>query len=235
MRRLYAAREEGKEQRMRLLTLSDGAPSSPLPALELLPHTVRRAPLAAAHAARLIDIDAIIIDATSDLGRARAVCLSLRATTSAPVVVVMTEAGLVALTAEWGAAELILVNAGPAEIEARLKLALERARADAPTEVQQGGLSVDEASFTARLHGRTLDLAFKEFELLRFLASHPDRVFTREQILSEVWGTDYYGGTRTVDVHVRRLRAKLGEHESLIGTVRNVGYGFTGLENDDAE
>ena len=78
------------------------------------------------------------------------------------------------------------------------------------------------------MHGRPLDLTYKEFELLRFLATHPDRVFTREQLLSEVWGYDYFGGTRTVDVHVRRLRAKLGDLESLIGTVRNVGYRFNG-------
>ncbi|MEI6365231.1 MAG: winged helix-turn-helix domain-containing protein, partial [Actinomycetes bacterium] len=71
------------------------------------------------------------------------------------------------------------------------------------------------------------DLTFKEFELLKHLAQHPGRVFTRAQLLQEVWGYDYFGGTRTVDVHVRRLRAKLGtENESLIGTVRNVGYRF---------
>ena len=83
------------------------------------------------------------------------------------------------------------------------------------------------------MHGRPLDLTFKEFELLRFLATHPSRVFTREQLLSEVWGYDYFGGTRTVDVHVRRLRAKLGDLESLIGTVRNVGYRFNVYEDDD--
>jgi len=74
---------------------------------------------------------------------------------------------------------------------------------------------------------RPLDLTFKEFELLKYLAQHPGRVFSRAQLLQEVWGYDYYGGTRTVDVHVRRLRAKLGtEHEGLIGTVRHVGYKF---------
>jgi DNA-binding response OmpR family regulator len=86
------------------------------------------------------------------------------------------------------------------------------------------GLNIDESSYTAKISGRTLDLTFKEFELLRYLNENPNRVFTREQLLSEVWGYDYFGGTRTVDVHVRRLRAKLGEYESLIGTVRNVGY-----------
>ncbi len=77
------------------------------------------------------------------------------------------------------------------------------------------------------MNGRSLDLTFKEFELLKFLTQQPGRVFTRAQLLQEVWGYDYFGGTRTVDVHVRRLRAKLGaENESLIGTVRNVGYRF---------
>ena len=81
---------------------------------------------------------------------------------------------------------------------------------------------------------RSLDLTFKEFELLRFLASHGGRVFTRAQLLQEVWGYDYFGGTRTVDVHVRRLRAKLGaEHEGLIGTVRNVGYRFVPPRQDE--
>ena len=93
--------------------------------------------------------------------------------------------------------------------------------------IRSGEITVDEASYTARLGGKVLDLTFKEFELLKYLAQHPGRVFTREQLLQEVWGYDYFGGTRTVDVHVRRLRAKLGtDHEQLIGTVRNVGYRF---------
>ena len=93
--------------------------------------------------------------------------------------------------------------------------------------IRSGQVTIDEASYTARLGKRALDLTFKEFELLKYLAQHPGRVFTREQLLQEVWGYDYFGGTRTVDVHVRRLRAKLGaDHESLIGTVRNVGYRF---------
>ena len=94
-------------------------------------------------------------------------------------------------------------------------------------EIRSGDLSIDEATYQARVGGRALDLTFKEFELLKYLAQHPGRVFTRAQLLQEVWGYDYFGGTRTVDVHVRRLRAKLGpEREALIGTVRNVGYKF---------
>jgi DNA-binding winged helix-turn-helix (wHTH) protein len=86
------------------------------------------------------------------------------------------------------------------------------------------------------MQGRSLDLTFKEFELLKFLAQHPGRVFTRAQLLQEVWGYDYFGGTRTVDVHVRRLRAKLGaENEALIGTVRNVGYRFVPVKGAGAD
>ena len=90
-----------------------------------------------------------------------------------------------------------------------------------------GELVIDEATYAARLRGRLLELTYKEFELLKYLAQHAGRVFTRAQLLQEVWGYDFFGGTRTVDVHVRRLRAKLGtEHEQMIGTVRNVGYKF---------
>ena len=125
---------------------------------------------------------------------------------------------------------MLLDTAGPAEVEARLRLAMGRQQIttdDSPMEIRNGDLSVDEATYSAKLKGRVLDLTFKEFELLKYLAQHPGRVFTRAQLLQEVWGYDYFGGTRTVDVHVRRLRAKLGpEHESLIGTVRNVGYRF---------
>ena len=93
--------------------------------------------------------------------------------------------------------------------------------------VRAGELGIDPDTYAAKLKGRPLDLTYKEFELLKFLAQHPGRVFTRDQLLREVWGYDYFGGTRTVDVHVRRLRAKLGsEYESMIGTVRQVGYKF---------
>ena len=94
---------------------------------------------------------------------------------------------------------------------------------------------IDESSYTAKIKGRSLDLTFKEFELLKYLAQHPGRVFTRAQLLHEIWGYDYFGGTRTVDVHIRRLRAKLGpEFESVIGTVRNVGYRFSTTNSGSA-
>jgi len=100
-----------------------------------------------------------------------------------------------------------------------------RSGAPAGDTIRLGPLALDEASFQVTLSGKPLDLTFKEFELLRYLASRPGRVFTRPALLREVWGYDFYGGTRTVDVHVRRLRSKLGPaHEHLIRTVRGVGY-----------
>lgn len=172
--------------------------------------------------------DLLMVDARTNLVAARALCQILRTTgLSVPLMVVLTEGGLSAMSAEWGADDVVLDTAGPAEVEARIRLALSRSNnGDEPTTIKTSGIVIDEGSYSAKVHGRTLDLTYKEFELLRFLAAHPSRVFTREQLLSEVWGYDYFGGTRTVDVHVRRLRAKLGDSESLIGTVRNVGYRF---------
>ncbi|MEN6372332.1 MAG: response regulator transcription factor [Armatimonadota bacterium] len=93
--------------------------------------------------------------------------------------------------------------------------------------VKAGKLEVDVDNYKARIGNETLDLTYTEFELLRFLVTHKGRVFTREALLNRVWGYDYYGGARTVDVHIRRLRSKLGPHQSLIETVRNVGYRFS--------
>ena len=133
---------------------------------------------------------------------------------------------MVAIGPEWGVSDVVLSSAGPAEVHARLRLLAARTTSSANSGmISLGDLTIEEDTYTARLRGRPLELTYKEFELLKFLAQHPGRVFTREQLVTEVWGYDFFGGTRTVDVHVRRLRAKLGpEHEALIGTVRNVGY-----------
>jgi DNA-binding response OmpR family regulator len=203
-----------------------------LPALGLLLHSIRVAP---SEASALIDApptDVILVDARRDLVQAKGLCRLLRTTgLDCPLLAIVTEGGLAALSPEWGLDDVLLQVAGPAEVEARLRLAIGRVAIgepdDVPGEIRSGELTIDEATYTARLRGRVLDLTFKEFELIKYLAQHPGRVFTRAQLLQEVWGYDYFGGTRTVDVHVRRLRAKLGaEYESLIGTVRNVGYRF---------
>ncbi len=215
-----------------LLTNAMSPSSEVLPALALLGHSVRIAPAEVAALLNTPAPDALLIDARKDLAGARSLCRLLRTTgVTVPLFAVLTEGGLAALTAEWGVDDVLLDSAGPAEVEARLRLATgkkaEAAPAGDPGVVRAGELTIDEGTYTCRLRGRVLDLTFKEFELLKYLAQHPGRVFTRAQLLQEVWGYDYYGGTRTVDVHVRRLRAKLGtEHEQLIGTVRHVGYKF---------
>jgi DNA-binding response OmpR family regulator len=123
------------------------------------------------------------------------------------------------------AEDLLFPGAPQAEIRTRLAMLRRRHGAGDGSVVRLGHLMIDTESYRVSAGGRSLDLTFKEFELLRFLAMHPGRVFTRPALLREVWGYDFYGGTRTVDVHVRRLRAKLGpEHEHLVETVRSVGY-----------
>ena len=116
----------------------------------------------------------------------------------------------------------------PRELEARLRHLLWRSgTGTAPELVEYGGLVLNLETYQAAIDGHPLDLTYMEYELLKFLAQHPGRVFTRETLLSRVWGYEYYGGARTVDVHIRRLRAKLGEeHANLIPTVRSVGYRF---------
>lgn len=206
-------------------------PAAVLPALDLLPHTIRTAPRDVHALMSGSSPDAVLVDARTDLAEARGTCRMLHATgPGVPLLAVVTDAGLVALNADWGIDDLLLTGAGPAEVEARLRVASGRLSHAATGEqrlIRAGDLSIDPDTYAAKLKGQPLDLTYKEFELLKYLAQHPGRVFTRDQLLREVWGYDYFGGTRTVDVHVRRLRAKLGtEYESMIGTVRQVGYKF---------
>jgi DNA-binding response OmpR family regulator len=221
--------------RVLLLTNTLGASAEILPSLALLQHQVKVVP---AEASVLIDVpeaDILLLDARREIPAAKNLAKLLHATGSgAPVIVITTEGGLSALSAEWGIDDVILDTAGPAEVDARIRIAIGEFAANlaesdsASGEIRTGEVSIDEKSYTARVKGRALDLTFKEFELLKFLAQHPGRVFTRAQLLQEIWGYDYFGGTRTVDVHIRRLRSKLGpEHEAIVGTVRNVGYRFT--------
>jgi DNA-binding response OmpR family regulator len=205
-----------------------------LPALALLPHQVKILPAEGSALLQAPDSDVVLVDGRQDLAQARDLCRLIRTTGSEqPVLLIVTEGGLAVVSVDWGMDDVVLTTAGPAELEARLRLATGRLAAQQEQEgsdahvIRSGEVTVDEATYTAKLGGRPLDLTFKEFELLKYLAQHPGRVFNRQQLLQEVWGYDYFGGTRTVDVHVRRLRAKLGpEHEALIGTVRNVGYRF---------
>ena len=218
-----------------LLTNSHAASADVLPALALLQHTCKVAPL---EASVLIDtpvMDIVFIDARRDFPAAKSLTRLLATTgVGAPIIAITTEGGLSAFAADWGFTDVILDTAGPAEVDARIRIAVgahaAHTQASDPTssEIRQGDVVIDERSYTAKIKGTALDLTFKEFELLKYLAQHPGRVFSRAQLLQEIWGYDYFGGTRTVDVHIRRLRSKLGpEFESVIGTVRNVGYRFT--------
>ena len=224
-----------------LLTSALQPSAEVLPALALLPHQVRVLPAQGSALLDAPDADVVLVDGRHELAQARDLCRLIRTTGSeAPVVLVVTEGGLAVVAVDWGMDEVLLCTAGPAEVDARLRLVLGRASRDPDDPeahvIRSGEVVVDDATYTAKIGGRPLDLTFKEFELLKYLAQHPGRVFSRDQLLQEVWGYDYFGGTRTVDVHVRRLRAKLGpEHETLIGTVRNVGYRFVLPPKERAE
>lgn len=214
---------------MHLLVLTDrpGGGKSLLPALEYLDHTLQDAPLDHHSVMGMGLCDVVVVDGSLDLRLAAA---ATRAASvhelDKPVLVVMSEGGLAALKVTWGFHDWLLPHASPAEIETRLRLVVERSAAEQPQRAANvGDLMVDEDSYQVRLRGTPLDLTYKEFELLKALANAPNRVFTRELLLQEVWGYDYFGGSRTVDVHVRRLRSKLGpEYEQMIVTVRGVGY-----------
>jgi DNA-binding response OmpR family regulator len=227
--------------RILLLTNTMGASAEVLPALALLQHQVKILPAEVSVLVDVPEVDCLLVDARRDLPNAKSFTKLISTTgVSSPIVVITTEGGLSAINADWGVDDVILDTAGPAEVEARIRIALGNSAAELlaanpnAQEIRSGDVVIDERTYTAKLKGRVLDLTFKEFELLKYLAQHPGRVFTRSQLLQEIWGYDYFGGTRTVDVHIRRLRSKLGpEFEAIIGTVRNVGYRFS-TSNDDA-
>jgi DNA-binding response OmpR family regulator len=215
-----------------------------LPALALLQHQVKILPAEISVLVDVPEVDCLLVDARRDLPNAKSFTKLISATgVSSPIIVITTEGGLSAINADWNVDDVILDTAGPAEVEARIRIVVGNTAAQLlasnpnSQEIRSGDVVIDERTYTAKLKGRVLDLTFKEFELLKYLAQHPGRVFTRSQLLQEIWGYDYFGGTRTVDVHIRRLRSKLGpEFEAIIGTVRNVGYRFaTSDDNSTAD
>lgn len=219
-----------------VLLLSD-APEDTLPSLELLNHRVLSFPAEAASIVRAPNVELILIDARTNLAHARSLCQLVKTSMLSPVIVVVTETGLPTLNETWQADSFVLADASPGEVDARIRMSSVEAQEAAPTgEIRAGAIVIDETTYMATIHGKLLNLTYKEFELLKHLALHPGQVFTRDRLLHDVWGYDYFGGTRTVDVHIRRLRSKLGpEHESLIGTVRNVGYRLLAGSSEDQE
>jgi len=214
-----------------LAVLADRPPQSALPALAELGEDLKLEPLAVSSIAHVLELEPelVLVDASLDPARAWDVLRELRARDPRlPTVLIADPEQLAAFPWHDAADELVLRRATAAELAVRLAIVRRRSAPEEGPFVQLGPLSLDTRSYRVTLSGMPLDLTFKEFELLRFLASHPGRVFTRPALLREVWGYDFYGGTRTVDVHVRRLRAKLGpECEHLIETVRSVGYRAT--------
>jgi DNA-binding response OmpR family regulator len=208
--------------------LSDRAPDRALPALAELRFDLKHEPLTVVSLDHVLQIDAtaVLVDAVENPGQAWSVLsdLATRAT-KVPAIVIVDRDHLERYPWHEVADELVFPGAPEAELRVRLAMLRRRSGAGDGTIVRLGPLAIDTETYRVTVAGRALDLTFKEFELLRFLAQHPGRVHTRPGLLREVWGYDFYGGTRTVDVHVRRLRAKLGpEHEHLIETVRGVGY-----------
>jgi two-component system, OmpR family, alkaline phosphatase synthesis response regulator PhoP len=144
------------------------------------------------------------------------------------VILLTAEEQLDGLELSVGLDDFLLAPHNPRELLSRIQLLLwKNNRVDAEQLLKVGNLVIDLANYTVTIEGSPLEFTYKEYELLRFLVGHRGRVFTREALLNQVWGYDYYGGTRTVDVHIRRIRAKLGmPYEDMVETVRNVGYRF---------
>jgi DNA-binding response OmpR family regulator len=171
---------------------------------------------------------AAVVELSEDAGLAITVGRKLRDEYGVPVLLVVDRTLTSDLAAEDGFDDFLLTPVDQAELGVRLgKLDRIEAVEQADPVLKHHDLELNTATYQATIAGHPRDLTFMEYELLRFFVEHPQRVWSREQILSKVWGYDYYGGSRTVDVHVRRLRAKLGEERSnWIATVRSVGYRF---------
>ena len=208
--------------------LSDRPVERTLPALDELRIDIKHEPLSMVSLGHALELEptAVLVDATENPGQAWSILREMAERSGqVPAVVIVERDGLEVFPWPEVAEEVVYPGAPAPELRLRLEMLRQRSGAGDGTVVRLGPVSIDTESYRVAAAGRPLDLTYKEFELLRFLAVHAGRVYTRPALLREVWGYDFYGGTRTVDVHIRRLRAKLGpEHEHLIETVRGVGY-----------
>jgi DNA-binding response OmpR family regulator len=172
--------------------------------------------------------DAAIFDLGEAPDLALRVASKLKDELAVPILIVVNRTLTADLDGEDGFDDFVLTPIDPVELRIRLRRlgAVESIELGDPV-LRFHDLELNTATYQAKVAGEPKDLTYMEYELLRFLVENPNRVWSREQILSKVWGYDYFGGSRTVDVHVRRLRAKLGEERaSWITTVRSVGYRF---------
>ena len=211
-----------------VVILTDRFPEEALPALGIMGLDLKTEPLSVA---ALVDVLAlspgvVIVDAAENPGQGLAVLKALRELDArTPCVAIVERRDLERLPWDRVADEFLYPSSPEAEIRLRLSMLRRRAGSGEGNTIRLGPMTLDADTYEVAVAGRRLDLTYKEFQLLRHLASHRGRVFTRPVLLREVWGYGFYGGTRTVDVHIRRLRSKLGpEHEHLIETVRGVGY-----------
>lgn len=175
---------------------------------------------------------AVVVEAGDDVQRAQKAIQKIRdggPLVEVPILIAVTVARLPALDFSIGFDDFVLMPIVPAELYARLRqLDWKSATFGSDEVIKIDDLVIDIAGYEVRIAGRRIDLTHQEFELLRFLAQHRGRVFTRQALLERAWGYQYAGGTRTVDIHVRRVRSKLGSSGELIETVRNVGYKMRG-------
>ncbi len=176
-------------------------------------------------------IDVLVVDLERSVSEQAKLFHALRrdpAVKDLPLVLLVTEDQLGRIDFSLGIDDYLTLPVSPKRLAERLKFLIwKRSRIELKTGLSQRGLAIDFERYEVHVKGELVDLTYKEFELLKFLAMNPGKVFTRDVLLNKVWGYDFYGGTRTVDVHVRRLRAKIETHgASYIETVRNVGYKF---------
>jgi DNA-binding response OmpR family regulator len=212
----------------RIVFLTDRSPAEVLPAISTAGLDVKAEPLDSDSLAHLADLtpSAVLVDAEENPDQAFQVLSLLAAVRiDPPVVVIVGRMELDRVPWHEVADELLYPGTPGPEIRLRLAMTARRTGWSGEATLKLGPLSINTDTYQVSVGGRVLDLTYKEFELLRFLVQRSGRVFTRSALLQEVWGYNFYGGTRTVDVHVRRLRAKLGpEYENLIETTRGVGY-----------
>ena len=213
---------------IRVVLLTDRTPAQVLPGAPPLLLDLKTEHLSVATVAEALALgtDAVLVDAAENPGQGHAVLHALRERgPRIPVLVVVERRDVDRFPWEEVADDVIFPGALEGEIRLRFALTRRRTGTGEETAIRLGPIVLDPSTYRVSIEGTPLDLTFKEFELLRYLAERRGRVFTRPALLREVWGYDFYGGTRTVDVHVRRLRSKLGPaHEGLVETVRGVGY-----------
>jgi DNA-binding response OmpR family regulator len=221
--------------------LTDRSPAEALPALQSLGLDVKTEPLAPESLSHLAELSPSLVIADAEDNpehafRLLAILASGHRAMDLPTMVVLARQDLERFPWAEVADEFVHSGTPGPELAVRVAMLARRTGGAGEGVLRLGAVSMNIDTYQVAVAGRLLDLTYKEFELLRFLIQRPGRVFTRTELLSEVWGYDFYGGTRTVDVHVRRLRAKLGpEQEALIQTVRGVGYRAAEPRHDEAD